>query len=142
MNKVNLLKAVYFLYTQVPEAKFDMELHREGDQTLATCNTSGSMGGWLTSIIPQKHIVREENNDIDFAPTIISILNLSDDEYLFLDSQDWIHEDNSLKGCCQRILYLLTSKKPNLGIFTPHPYQQIDVLKTYNLLKNKYENNN
>lgn len=28
MNKINMLKAVYFLYNQVPKEQFDMEYYR------------------------------------------------------------------------------------------------------------------
>ena len=140
MNEVNLLKAVYYLYTQVPAEKFDMRVYRHyGNFKNKYCRTVGCAMGHLTAIIPKDKILRDNNKKIIFLYTGKQALNINDKQYLFLFKGDYADLDNSIKGACQRILYLLTSKRPNLEVKSNHPYKKINVLKTYNKLKKIYE---
>jgi len=140
MNKINLLKAVYYLYTQVPAEKFDMLVYRKNSCfTNKYCQTVGCAMGHLTAIIPKDKILRYYNKKIIFLDTGKLALDINFNQYLFLFNGDYAYLDNSIKGACQRILYLLTSKNPNLKVKSNHPYKKIDVLKTYNKLKKMYE---
>lgn len=140
MNKINLLKAVYYLYTQVLAEKFDMRVYRKNSSFKPKyCQTVGCAMGHLTAIIPDDKILRDYNKKIIFLYTGKQALDINDNQYLFLFNGYYADLDNSIKGACQRILYLLTSKRPNLEVKSNHPYKKIDVLKTYNKLKKMYE---
>lgn len=145
MHKINILKAVYFLYTQVPEEQFDMKLYRTfykdkiEDNTNPICNTVGCAAGWLTAIVPESKIFRFDDKTIDYKDTMESILDITCPETWFLFSGEWIDHDNTLQGACKRFLYLLITKNPDLGIKRDHPYREINIISTYNELKSKYE---
>lgn len=150
MNKINMLKSVYFLYTQVPKEQFHMAWWRnnykdkKADFKNPICNTSACVGGWLTSIVPEKKILTILDGTIldgtiDFSNTIRSMLGLSDKQMQFLTAMRWHNIDNTLEGACKRFLYLLETKDPYYGITSIHPYTKIDIVSTYNRLKAKYE---
>ena len=140
MNEVNLLKAAYYLYTQVPAEIFDMQVYRMNNSLKNKyCRTVGCAMGHLTAIIPEDKILRDNNKRIFFLYTGKQALDINSNQYSFLFSGYYANLDNSIKGACQRILYLLTSKRPNLDVKSNHPYKKINVLKTYNKLKKIYE---
>lgn len=147
MNKINMLKAVYYIYTQVSDDMFDMEAYRRGTELTRKCNTVGCAYGHLTSIIPTHKIKRYEppsyssRRDIDFQDTVDSILDVSDEEGSFLSDWRWSRLDNTRNGFCQRVLYLLTVKTQSLdaNMRMLKRYQKIDVVKTYNKLKAQLE---
>ena len=121
MNKINMLKAVYYLYTQVPSERFDMAVYRSEyknileDCSNPVCNTVGCAAGHLTAIVPKKKIIyKYSKKEINFYQSFISILSIDLYKYTFLFGGDWKADDNTLEGACQRILYLLT--KENLDL--------------------------
>ena len=147
MNKINMLKAVYYLYTQVPPERFDMREYRSkyknklADFSNPVCNTVGCAAGHLTSIVPKEKIIYKfKKKEIFFYKTLNSILSIDINQYSFLFAGNWEEEDNTLEGACQRILYLLTEKNPNLLIHERNlAYKKINVIETYNKLKSEYE---
>lgn len=146
MNKINMLKAVYFLYTQVPEEQFDMEHYRNVyknklvDNRNPICETIGCAAGWLTAIVPLNKILRYSDKTIDYSNTIASILDINISEFWFLFRGLWQGYDNTIEGACKRFLYLLITDKLDLKVKFNHPYHKIDIVSTYNKLKAQYEN--
>lgn len=144
MNKINMLKAVYFLYTQVPEERFDMQHYRKyyknenPDNRNPICTTVGCAAGWLTAIIPKEKIIRGFHKSILFDDTLRFVLNITHMQNVFLFAGNWSFSDNTLEGACKRFLYLLITENPDLEIKTDHPYHQIDIVSTYNKLKQLY----
>lgn len=117
MNKINILKAVYFLYTQVPKERFNMSHYRANYKNKkysvikAKCKTVGCAAGHLTAIVPNEKIKRIiTSRDIWFFDTISEVLSISERYYIFLFSDLWINFDNTVEGACQRFLYLLIPK--------------------------------
>jgi len=149
MNKINMLKAVYYIYTQVPDSKFDMETYRKDKRSLGSrkCKSIGCAYGHLTTIVPKNKILFlkmlriGKSTSIWFRGTINNTLDIDFIQSEFLASPFWKELDNTRKGFCQRVLYLLTCKKPILEVDKKavKAYQKINVVKTYNKLKSQLE---
>lgn len=120
MNKINMLKAMYFLYTQVLEERFSMKYYRKWykdekpDNTNPICETIGCAAGWLTAIVPLHKIIHDDDKTIDYYETMRSLLDITKPKAWFLFRGGWASYDNTLQGACKRFLYLLITKKSEL----------------------------
>ena len=155
MNAVNILKAASYLYTRVSQKQFDMATYRRGpkiDCKARVCNSVGCGAGHLTTIMPERMIIRA-NSTIDFYDTVLSALDIDDKHFIYLFASSWKCIDNTVNGMCQRLLYMLENPKAeyfstlviiaDIGYKAKAKakaeYSNIDIPTTYNRLKAKYE---
>ena len=114
MNKKNLIKAVE-LFMQIPQDRFDMLSYRRPYKNIIVnnknkfCETVGCGAGHLTAIIPDTQIVLKRRS-IDYLKTSLIYLDLCLDEWRFLFEAEWTKIDNTPRGLCQRIIYLLKNE--------------------------------